>query len=113
MTAVERVVRGIEMLMLDVGPKRVEQVDDPFAMLGADRDRLAKAEAIRFKHAGLGAAALGLPSEPRALTDWAVRTAPWRSYLTAHLWRAVPPRPAPRRRAATNLTVDSETKVTS
>ena len=60
-----------------------------------------------------GAAALGLPSEPRALTDWAVRTAPWRSYLTAHLWRAVPPRPTPRRRAATNLTVDSETKVTS
>lgn len=60
-----------------------------------------------------GAAALGLPSEPRTLTDWAVRTAPWRSYFTAHLWRAVPPRPTPRRRAATNLTADSETKVTS
>lgn len=59
-----------------------------------------------------GAAALGLPSEPRALTDWAARTAPWRSYFTAHLWRAVPPRPTPRRRAA-NLIVDSETKVTS
>ncbi|WP_240642472.1 DNA-3-methyladenine glycosylase 2 family protein [Microbacterium sulfonylureivorans] len=40
-----------------------------------------------------GASASGLPSEPRALTDWAVRTGPWRSYLTAHLWRAVPPRP--------------------
>jgi AraC family transcriptional regulator of adaptative response / DNA-3-methyladenine glycosylase II len=41
-----------------------------------------------------GAAAAGLPAEPRPLTDWAARTAPWRSYLTAHLWRAVPPRPA-------------------
>jgi AraC family transcriptional regulator of adaptative response / DNA-3-methyladenine glycosylase II len=70
-----------------------------------------------------GAAALGLPSEPRALAEWAVRTAPWRSYLTAHLWRAVPPRPAPRRRAATSpprrgpgegtIPLDSETKATS
>lgn len=42
-----------------------------------------------------GAAAAGLPSEPKSLTAWAARTAPWRSYLTAHLWRAVPPkRPA-------------------
>lgn len=40
-----------------------------------------------------GAAALGLPAEPRTFADWAARTAPWRSYLTAHLWRAVPPRP--------------------
>ena len=47
-----------------------------------------------------GAAAAGLPAEPRALTDWAARTAPWRSYLTAHLWRAVPPKPASARRAA-------------
>lgn len=38
-----------------------------------------------------GAAAIGVPSAPRALTEWAERTAPWRSYLTAHLWRAVPP----------------------
>lgn len=47
-----------------------------------------------------GAAALGLPAEPRALDDWAARTAPWRSYLTAHLWRAVPPRTPARARAA-------------
>ena len=40
-----------------------------------------------------GAAAIGLPGEARALEQWAARTAPWRSYLTAHLWRAVPPRP--------------------
>jgi len=39
-----------------------------------------------------GAAAAGLPSEPRVLADWAAGTAPWRSYLTAHLWRAVPPK---------------------
>ncbi|MFB8387308.1 Ada metal-binding domain-containing protein [Microbacterium sp. NPDC055910] len=40
-----------------------------------------------------GAAATGLPSDAPALTAWAARAAPWRSYLTAHLWRAVPPRP--------------------
>ncbi len=39
-----------------------------------------------------GAAAAGLPAEARPLEAWAARTAPWRSYLTAHLWRAVPPR---------------------
>jgi AraC family transcriptional regulator of adaptative response / DNA-3-methyladenine glycosylase II len=39
-----------------------------------------------------GAAAIGLPAEPRALDAWAAGTAPWRSYLTAHLWRAVPPK---------------------
>ena len=42
-----------------------------------------------------GAAAIGIPSDPTDLTEWAARTAPWRSYLTAHLWRAVPPRRAP------------------
>ncbi|GAA3764441.1 AlkA N-terminal domain-containing protein [Microbacterium kribbense] len=36
-----------------------------------------------------GAARLGLPAEPKPLTAWAARTAPWRSYLTAHLWRAL------------------------
>jgi AraC family transcriptional regulator of adaptative response / DNA-3-methyladenine glycosylase II len=41
-----------------------------------------------------GAAAVGLPAAPRTLDAWAGRTAPWRSYLTAHLWRAVPPRAA-------------------
>ena len=39
-----------------------------------------------------GAAATGIPADPAPLTEWAARTAPWRSYLTAHLWRAVPPR---------------------
>jgi AraC family transcriptional regulator of adaptative response / DNA-3-methyladenine glycosylase II len=39
-----------------------------------------------------GAAASGLPGEARALEEWARRAAPWRSYLTAHFWRAVPPR---------------------
>ena len=46
-----------------------------------------------------GAAAAGIPSDPRGFAAWATRTAPWRSYLTAHLWRAVPPRVAPRRRS--------------
>lgn len=35
-----------------------------------------------------GASALGIPSDPRGLESWATRAAPWRSYLTAHLWRA-------------------------
>jgi len=35
-----------------------------------------------------GAAAVGAPSDPRGFDAWAVRAAPWRSYLTAHLWRA-------------------------
>ena len=63
-----------------------------------------------------GAAAAGLPSEPRALTEWAARTGPWRSYFTAHLWRAVPPKapklqkPALQRRAEAS---DHETKATA
>ncbi|KAA9111720.1 AlkA N-terminal domain-containing protein [Microbacterium rhizomatis] len=43
-----------------------------------------------------GAAAAGIPSDPAGLTAWAARTAPWRSYLTAHLWRAAPARPTRR-----------------
>ncbi|MFJ6653061.1 AlkA N-terminal domain-containing protein [Microbacterium sp. NPDC091313] len=37
-----------------------------------------------------GAALAGVPAEPRALVAWAERTAPWRSYLMAHLWYAAP-----------------------
>jgi AraC family transcriptional regulator of adaptative response / DNA-3-methyladenine glycosylase II len=40
-----------------------------------------------------GAAALGIASDASGLVAWADRTAPWRSYLTAHLWRAAPVRP--------------------
>ncbi|MGO4489721.1 DNA-3-methyladenine glycosylase 2 family protein [Microbacterium sp. 2RAF4] len=61
-----------------------------------------------------GAAASGLPGEPRALTAWAVRAAPWRSYLSAHLWRAAPVRPAgPRRAPATHRPTDITTKENS
>lgn len=42
-----------------------------------------------------GAATVGIPADPRGLEEWAVRAAPWRSYLTTHLWRAVPPRRGP------------------
>ncbi|WP_146339749.1 AlkA N-terminal domain-containing protein [Nesterenkonia sp. NBAIMH1] len=35
-----------------------------------------------------GARRAGLPAETKALTEWASRSAPWRSYVTAHLWRA-------------------------
>ncbi|KJL23316.1 DNA-3-methyladenine glycosylase 2 family protein [Microbacterium azadirachtae] len=37
-----------------------------------------------------GAGASGIPSDAGPLTAWATRVAPWRSYLTAHLWRAAP-----------------------
>lgn len=39
-----------------------------------------------------GAAALGLPGEAAPLAAWTTRAAPWRSYLTAHFWRAAPVR---------------------
>ncbi|WP_407358445.1 helix-turn-helix domain-containing protein [Microbacterium sp. LTA6] len=51
-----------------------------------------------------GAAASGLPGDPAPLTAWTERTAPWRSYLTAHLWRAAPVRPASARRIAKTTT---------
>ena len=41
-----------------------------------------------------GAHRAGLPADARALAAWAPRVAPWRSYLTAQLWRAAA---APRR----------------
>ncbi|WOF23996.1 AlkA N-terminal domain-containing protein [Microbacterium betulae] len=44
-----------------------------------------------------GAAAAGLPAEPRPLVAWAARAAPWRSYLSMHLWRAALSAPSVRR----------------
>lgn len=41
-----------------------------------------------------GAVRAGLPGEPRALTALAGGFAPWRSYLTGHLWRAAADVPA-------------------
>ncbi|GAA3896770.1 AlkA N-terminal domain-containing protein [Microbacterium invictum] len=35
-----------------------------------------------------GAGRVGLPSDVAPFTAWAARTAPWRSYLMTHLWRA-------------------------
>ena len=35
-----------------------------------------------------GARNIGLPAAAADLDAWSTRTAPWRSYLTAHLWRA-------------------------
>jgi AraC family transcriptional regulator of adaptative response / DNA-3-methyladenine glycosylase II len=63
-----------------------------------------------------GAAASGLPAEPKTLTAWAERAAPWRSYLSAHLWRAAPIRPVgPRRRSTVRPVRDiaSDTEETS
>ncbi|MGL3149486.1 DNA-3-methyladenine glycosylase 2 family protein [Microbacterium sp. A82] len=44
-----------------------------------------------------GAAAAGIPSDPAPLTAWAEQIAPWRSYFTAHLWRAAPVRTSQRK----------------
>lgn len=49
-----------------------------------------------------GAAASALPGDARSLAAWAERAAPWRSYLSAQLWRAVPVRPTKSRRAASD-----------
>lgn len=57
-----------------------------------------------------GAAASGLPSDPAGLTAWAERLAPWRSYLTAHLWNAVPARPS---RAAKTSKTEKTSKKTA
>ncbi len=46
-----------------------------------------------------GARALGIPAEPRELAVWARRTAPYRSYLAMHLWRAALAAPRPPRHA--------------
>lgn len=40
-----------------------------------------------------GARALGAPDDPAGFALWAEQFAPWRSYLTAHLWRAAAPEP--------------------
>lgn len=54
-----------------------------------------------------GAAAAGIPADPAGLTAWAARTSPWRSYVTAHLWRAAPPRVPRARRAPSAASVIS------
>lgn len=41
-----------------------------------------------------GAVACGLPGDAAPMAARAERFAPWRSYLTAHLWRAAPVRPS-------------------
>lgn len=85
--------RAALLAMSGIGPwtadyVRMRVLGDPDVLLPGD-------VALRA-----GAAASGLPGEPRALTAWAERTAPWRSYLSAHLWRAAPVRPVGPRRAS-------------
>jgi len=38
-----------------------------------------------------GAAAAGIPADPAGLVAWGERAAPWRSYLSMHLWRLSAP----------------------
>ena len=87
-TGDDRVAQRAALLaMPGIGPwtadyVRMRVLDDPDITLPGD-------VAVRA-----GAAASGIPGDPRGFEAWAARTAPWRSYATAHLWRAVPPRQA-------------------
>jgi len=91
-------------LTLTVGDDRVAQRADLLAMPGIGP---WTADYVRMRVIGdpdvflpgdvavrAGAAASGLPADPKPLTAWAERLAPWRSYLSAHLWRAAPVRPS-------------------
>ncbi|MFD5213352.1 DNA-3-methyladenine glycosylase 2 family protein [Microbacterium sp. NPDC058345] len=93
--------RAALLAMPGIGPwtadyVRMRVIGDPDVLLPGD-------VAMRA-----GAAAAGIPSDPAGITRWAARTAPWRSYLTAHLWRAAPVRPA-RRAVATTVTEKEST----
>lgn len=55
---------------------RMRVLNDPDVILPGD-------SAVRN-----GARRVGIPAEARELERWSARVAPWRSYLTAHLWRA-------------------------
>ncbi|WP_110588153.1 AlkA N-terminal domain-containing protein [Microbacterium suaedae] len=69
-------IRGIGPWTADYVRMRV--LSDPDVMLTGDL-------ALRA-----GAGACGLPTDPKPLAAWASRAAPWRSYLSAHLWRRAP-----------------------
>ncbi|MFT4229740.1 MAG: Ada metal-binding domain-containing protein, partial [Microbacterium sp.] len=79
--------RAALLAMPGIGPWTADYVrmritGDPDVFLPGD---------VAVRH---GAARAGLPTGA-ALAAWAARTAPWRSYLTAHLWRAAAPPHAP------------------
>ncbi|MGP6170889.1 AlkA N-terminal domain-containing protein [Microbacterium sp. A196] len=93
-------------LTLTVGDDRAAQRRDLLAMPGIGP---WTADYVRMRVIGdpdvflpgdvairAGAGASGIPADAAPLTVWAERAAPWRSYLSAHLWRAAPVR-APRR----------------
>ena len=50
----------LDILAVDMGEQRLEQVAHALAMLGRKRDRIAEAEAEALEHAGLAGAAFGL-----------------------------------------------------
>ncbi|WP_188685841.1 AlkA N-terminal domain-containing protein [Nesterenkonia cremea] len=62
---------------------RMRVLGDPDVLLPGD-------SAVRT-----GALRTDIPAHARSLEEWATRAAPWRSYLTAHLWRAAAASPQP------------------
>lgn len=56
---------------------RMRVVGDPDVFLPGD---------VAVRQGGVRA---GLPADAAGLDDWARRASPWRSYLTAHLWRVL------------------------
>lgn len=65
---------------------------DPDVLLSTDGALLAGARAL-----GLDGSASAVAGRARAIGRYGERWAPWRSYASMHLWRAVIPRPAPPR----------------
>ena len=76
---------------------RMRVLGDPDVLLPGD-------SAVRH-----GARQAGLPAHVRGLEEWATRTAPWRSYLTAHLWRAAAAAPQRGRTSASATTIQEGT----
>ncbi|AXH36302.1 DNA-3-methyladenine glycosylase 2 family protein [Humibacter sp. BT305] len=73
--------RAALLAMPGIGPWTAGYVS--MRVLGAPDVLLTGDVALRT-----GAAVLGAPSTPRELARWAEDFAPWRSYLSLHLWRA-------------------------
>lgn len=72
--------RAALLAMPGIGPWTVDYMG---MRVGRDTDVLLGGDLALRR----GAASVGLPSEALSLTAWSSWAAPWRSYLSMHLWR--------------------------
>ncbi|MEJ1921812.1 helix-turn-helix domain-containing protein [Microbacterium sp. KHB019] len=106
--------RAALLAMPGIGPwtadyVRMRVLGDPDILLPGDVAVRAGAAAAGIIASKKIDGAVGPAAE---LTTWAERTAPWRSYLCAHLWRAAPVRtPRPRQTRTTSSTTPSTKEV--